>query len=72
MDGRKFYIKDHGDTVTTNHATCVYVLFRSILKSEPGAVQYCRLRVDYLSKMKFPTSCGLTLLVSFWSLKITS
>ena len=26
-------------------------------KSAPGAVQYCRLHVDYLSKMKSPPSC---------------
>ena len=49
-----------------NCAKCVYVLFRSILKSAPVAVQYYRLRVDYLSKTKFPPICRL-----FWGLQIS-
>ena len=57
MDGQQFQNKEYGDTVPKKHVACAYVIFRSILKSAPGAVQYCGIRVDYLSKTKFPLSC---------------
>ena len=47
-----------------NRATCFYGFLRSILKSAPGAVHYCGIRVDYPSKPKFSPSCRL-----FWSKK---
>ena len=63
----KFYIRkwavknSRTNTMVTlcqkNRATCVYVIFRSIQKSAPVAVQYCRLRVDYMSQTKLPPSC---------------
>ena len=58
MDGRQCQNKHHGDTVPKKCATCFYVIFGSILKSEPGAVQFCRLRVDYLNQTKFLPSCS--------------
>ena len=54
MDGRQCQNKDHGDTVQKPRGMCLCSLCTKI-KSEPGAVQYCRICVDYLSKTKFPS-----------------
>ena len=57
MEGQQCHNKHHSDTVPKKCVIFFYALFRSISKSSPGAVNYCRLCAKYLSQRKFPPSC---------------
>ena len=58
MNGRQYQNKHHGDTIPQRARVMRFFSLQINIKTAPGAVHYCRLRVDYLIKTTFPSSCG--------------
>ena len=65
MDSRQFQNKDHGDTMPKQMCDICLCSLQINIKSEPGAVQYFRLCVDYLRKINFLPAVGLFCPVGF-------